>query len=150
MNRGQVSKASSVFTATPHRSLYLLGSTLQTSGSIVNVMHLNPETIRAPQLLWKNHLPGNQSLVPEMLGGDCCRRVYIMNGTDNAALSFSSEVPTIFRISKTVQKVYVVAFFFYFVFISTAKCFCLPPFDRGNGTPLQYSCLANPMDRGAW
>ena len=20
----------------------------------------------------------------------------------------------------------------------------------GNGTPLQYSCLANPMDRGAW
>ena len=23
--------------------------------------------------------------------------------------------------------------------------------DRGfNGTPLQYSCLENPMDRGAW
>jgi len=21
---------------------------------------------------------------------------------------------------------------------------------EGNGTPLQYSCLANPMDRGAW
>ena len=21
---------------------------------------------------------------------------------------------------------------------------------RGNGNPLQYSCLANPMDRGAW
>ena len=21
---------------------------------------------------------------------------------------------------------------------------------QGNGTPLQYSCLANPMDRGAW
>ena len=20
----------------------------------------------------------------------------------------------------------------------------------GNGTPLQYSCLANPMDRGVW
>ena len=20
----------------------------------------------------------------------------------------------------------------------------------GNGTPLQYSCLENPMDRGAW
>ena len=20
----------------------------------------------------------------------------------------------------------------------------------GNGSPLQYSCLANPMDRGAW
>ena len=23
-------------------------------------------------------------------------------------------------------------------------------FREGNGTPLQYSCLANPMDRGAW
>ena len=23
-------------------------------------------------------------------------------------------------------------------------------FGEGNGTPLQYSCLANPMDRGAW
>ena len=22
--------------------------------------------------------------------------------------------------------------------------------DDGNGTPLQYSCLENPMDRGAW
>ena len=21
---------------------------------------------------------------------------------------------------------------------------------EGNGTPLQYSCLKNPMDRGAW
>ena len=21
---------------------------------------------------------------------------------------------------------------------------------EGNGTPLQYSCLANPIDRGAW
>ena len=23
-------------------------------------------------------------------------------------------------------------------------------FGRGNGTPLQYSCLANPMDGGVW
>ena len=22
--------------------------------------------------------------------------------------------------------------------------------EEGNGNPLQYSCLANPMDRGAW
>ena len=34
-------------------------------------------------------------------------------------------------------------------------CFCffhLPhlPFGEGNGTPLQYSCLENSMDRGAW
>ena len=24
------------------------------------------------------------------------------------------------------------------------------PYREGNGTPLQYSCLENPMDRGAW
>ena len=24
------------------------------------------------------------------------------------------------------------------------------PIGEGNGTPLQYSCLENPMDRGAW
>ena len=23
-------------------------------------------------------------------------------------------------------------------------------YGKGNGTPLQYSCLENPMDRGAW
>ena len=26
----------------------------------------------------------------------------------------------------------------------------VPSFGEGNGTPLQYSCLENPMDRGAW
>ena len=25
-----------------------------------------------------------------------------------------------------------------------------PQFGKGNGTPLQYSCLENPMDGGAW
>ena len=24
------------------------------------------------------------------------------------------------------------------------------PLGEGNGNPLQYSCLENPMDRGAW
>ena len=27
---------------------------------------------------------------------------------------------------------------------------CLFNFGEGNGTPLQYSCLENPMDGGAW
>ena len=27
---------------------------------------------------------------------------------------------------------------------------CSPVHGEGNGTPLQYSCLGNPMDRGAW
>ena len=26
----------------------------------------------------------------------------------------------------------------------------VPKFGEGNGTPLQYSCLENPMDGGAW
>ena len=25
-----------------------------------------------------------------------------------------------------------------------------PTYGEGNGNPLQYSCLENPMDRGAW
>ena len=44
---------------------------------------------------------------------------------------------------------------------NTDRCFCLPTNLRnkafsittvgeGNGTPLQYSCLENPMDGGAW
>ena len=28
--------------------------------------------------------------------------------------------------------------------------YCSFPDGEGNGTPLQYSCLENPMDRGAW
>ena len=24
------------------------------------------------------------------------------------------------------------------------------PLEKGNGNPLQYSCLGDPMDRGAW
>ena len=28
--------------------------------------------------------------------------------------------------------------------------FLFSDFKRGNGTPLQYSCLENPMDGGAW
>ena len=27
---------------------------------------------------------------------------------------------------------------------------CMPFIGEGNGTPLQYSCLENPMDAGAW
>jgi len=26
----------------------------------------------------------------------------------------------------------------------------MPVFGEGNGSPLQYSCLENPVDRGAW
>ena len=30
------------------------------------------------------------------------------------------------------------------------KCLSSPNTREGNGTPLQYSCLENPMDGGAW
>ena len=33
---------------------------------------------------------------------------------------------------------------------STNLCTPLPSNREGNGTPLQYSCLENPMDGGAW
>ena len=41
--------------------------------------------------------------------------------------------------------------FFYFTFIYswTLPCYILLS-GEGNGTQLQYSCLGNPMDRGAW
>ena len=30
------------------------------------------------------------------------------------------------------------------------KWFLISYFGEGNGNPFQYSCLENPMDRGAW
>ena len=30
------------------------------------------------------------------------------------------------------------------------KCHIVTHHGEGNGTPLQYSCLENPTDRGAW
>ena len=39
----------------------------------------------------------------------------------------------------------------HFLSISTLKQeLCKYMFEEGNGTPLQYSCLENPMDGGAW
>ena len=32
----------------------------------------------------------------------------------------------------------------------TLALYIVIPFGEGNGTPLQYSCLENPMDGGAW
>ena len=48
------------------------------------------------------------------------------------------------------------AFWFYILFISNQEeqnviCHLLETyFGEGNGTPLQYPCLENPMDGGAW
>ena len=52
--------------------------------------------------------------------------------------------------------------FFFFLVVQSGKKVCLqcriPGFDpwvrklpgEGNGNPLQYSCLENPMEKGAW
>ena len=34
-----------------------------------------------------------------------------------------------------------------YTFVCVCVCVC---FGEGNGNPLQYSCLENPMDAGAW
>ena len=36
------------------------------------------------------------------------------------------------------------------MFIIIILLACLPIITEGNGTPLQYSCLENPIDGGAW
>ena len=39
----------------------------------------------------------------------------------------------------------------FILYISKSFLPCLaPPLGEGNGTPLQHSCLENPMDGGAW
>ena len=44
------------------------------------------------------------------------------------------------------------AFFMYVISISNfnPQCFIYTYAGEGDGTPLQYSCLENPMDGGAW
>ena len=37
-----------------------------------------------------------------------------------------------------------------FVYFENLLCSIAPSFGEGNGTPLQYSCLENPMEGGAW
>ena len=57
------------------------------------------------------------------------------------------------------NKAYQQAILIHTAMLPLPKCsFCLPSFDtnsssiarEANGTPLQYSCLENPMDGGAW
>ena len=40
--------------------------------------------------------------------------------------------------------------FWFLLFWNSYWNFLHYPFGEGNGTPLQYSCLENPMDGGAW
>ena len=44
----------------------------------------------------------------------------------------------------------VIFFFTAFITLSVWFAFIYSYFGEGNGNPLQYSCLENPVDRGAW
>ena len=44
--------------------------------------------------------------------------------------------------SRFINCIWLLCFFIFFKSITVAR--------EGNGTPLQYSCLENPMDGGAW
>ena len=44
--------------------------------------------------------------------------------------------------SRFINYIWLLCFFIFFKYRTVAK--------EGNGTPLQYSCLENPMDEGAW
>ena len=57
-------------------------------------------------------------------------RVYVVAGTGNIVIN-GRELNDYFK-EETLQ--YIVN----------------QPFEEGNGTPLQYFCLENPMDGGAW
>ena len=41
-------------------------------------------------------------------------------------------------------------FWLAFSFLQNTTCGCVAHIGEGNGNPLQYSCLENPMDGGAW
>ena len=53
-----------------------------------------------------------------------------------------------------IQPCFSLSFSFRISLFSKSVCFCLywnvVDFGEGNGTPLQYFCLENPMDRGTW
>ena len=50
------------------------------------------------------------------------------------------------------SELYIVQFYSVLIHTKSQKYLMLPRhyFREGNGTPLQYSCLENPMDGGAW
>ena len=47
-------------------------------------------------------------------------------------------------------KVFAFAYFTYLLFCCVVCRILVPWLAEGNGNPLQYSCLENPTDRGAW
>ena len=46
--------------------------------------------------------------------------------------------------------IYVCIYNMYYIYVCIYNIYVYIHFGEGNGTPLQYSCLENPMGRGAW
>ena len=74
-----------------------------------------------------------------------CREAFVFLGVDLGAfesLPAFEEFPAVYMASLMAQRV------------KQSACISIPESGRspgeGNGNPLQYSCLKNPMDRGAW
>ena len=60
--------------------------------------------------------------------------------------SFSSLTSSSFtNIDDSTSRIYLPFITFYLLFHNSS-----PSYGEGNGTPLQYSCLENPIDGGAW
>ena len=49
-----------------------------------------------------------------------------------------------------MKKIAQTLFLMFFIPVDIYLQFCIFKLGEGNGTPLQYSCLENPMDGGAW
>ena len=94
------------------------------------------------------------------LGCEACGILAPQPGVEPAPLALEGEILTSGPVEKSLQ----------LMFLSVIKCpggsdgnesacnagdsgsvpgLCRSP-GEGNGNPLQYSCLENPMDRGAW
>jgi len=50
-----------------------------------------------------------------------------------------------------MKHLFIVYLIYHLIITALFFCLCLVCITgEGNGTPLQYSCLENPMDGGAW
>ena len=61
---------------------------------------------------------------------------------------FKLELPSLHSHPRKLQL--LSANLLYKIFICSTSARIEAAFREGNGTPLQYSCLENPMDGGAW
>ena len=69
-------------------------------------------------------------------------------------IAFGIEYPNLFSDFKVLMAYFPKKFIVWETFIRRAFFMnyhqLLKKFGEGNGNPLQYSCLENPIDRGAW